>query len=125
LHSSFIALLTESMHTQVKLWNTASGFCFVTFSDHSTSVTGLCFNTSGKVVVSCSLDGTVRAFDMHRFVFALVGRKGDWKLFTSIKFSVSVVCEVRLKGFRLYDLKGIPGLQTFKTNAILRLIYFH
>ena len=52
--------------SQVKLWNTTSGFCFVTFSEHSSAVTGVTFSPSGKVVVSASLDGTVRAFDLHR-----------------------------------------------------------
>ena len=52
----------------MKLWNTTSGFCFLTFSDHTSGVTGVCFNASGKVVVSSSLDGTVRAFDLHRLV---------------------------------------------------------
>ncbi len=55
------------MPSQVKLWNTSSGFCFVTFSEHSSAVTGVCFSASGKVVLSASLDGTVRAFDLHRW----------------------------------------------------------
>lgn len=45
-----------------------SGFCFVTFSEHSSAVSGVTFSSSGKVVVSASLDGTVRAFDLHRLV---------------------------------------------------------
>ena len=51
---------------QVKLWNTSSGFCFVTFSDHTSGVTSVLFNSFGKVVISSSLDGTVRAYDLHR-----------------------------------------------------------
>ena len=53
---------------QVKLWNTASGFCFVTFTEHTSAVTAVTFNHTGQVVVSASGDGTVRAFDMHRYV---------------------------------------------------------
>lgn len=56
----------------MKLWNTSSGFCFVTFSEHSSAVTGVTFSSSGKVVVSASLDGTVRAFDLHRLVAMLL-----------------------------------------------------
>lgn len=52
---------------KVKLWNTSSGFCFVTFSDHSSSITGVTFTSTGFVVLSASLDGTVRAFDLHRY----------------------------------------------------------
>lgn len=52
---------------KVKLWNTTSGFCFVTFSEHEAKVSGLAFTPNGKVVLSSSLDGTVRAFDMTRY----------------------------------------------------------
>ena len=44
-----------------------SGFCFVTFSEHSAPVTAVAFLPSGSVVVSASLDGTVRAFDLVRY----------------------------------------------------------
>ena len=51
---------------QVKLWNTSTGLCFVTFTEHTASVTGVVFNPVGKVVLSSSRDGTVRAHDLHR-----------------------------------------------------------
>ncbi len=52
---------------KVKLWSTASGFSFVTFSEHLAGVSGVTFTPSGKVVLSSSLDGSVRAFDMARY----------------------------------------------------------
>ncbi|XP_077851380.1 periodic tryptophan protein 2 homolog isoform X1 [Macaca mulatta] len=52
---------------QVKVWNTLSGFCFVTFTEHSSGVTGVTFTATGYVVVTSSMDGTVRAFDLHRY----------------------------------------------------------
>uniref|UniRef100_A0A3B3DVN0 PWP2 small subunit processome component n=1 Tax=Oryzias melastigma TaxID=30732 RepID=A0A3B3DVN0_ORYME len=52
---------------QVKAWNTSSGLCFVTFTEHTSSVTCVAFTASGFVIVSASLDGTVRAFDLHRY----------------------------------------------------------
>ena len=53
---------------KIKLWNTSSGFCFVTFSEHTAAVTGLVFAPpSGKVLLSASMDGTVRAFDLNRY----------------------------------------------------------
>ena len=58
---------TGGTDAKVKLWNTSSNFCFVTFAEHEAAVTGLAFTPSGKVVVSSSLDGTVRAFDMARY----------------------------------------------------------
>ncbi|ESP03657.1 hypothetical protein LOTGIDRAFT_198984 [Lottia gigantea] len=52
---------------KVKLWNAASGFCFITFTEHLSGITGVRFSQNGQVVVSCSLDGTVRAFDLNRY----------------------------------------------------------
>ena len=53
---------------KIKLWNTSSGFCFVTFSEHVGSISGLAFAPpSGKVLLSASMDGTVRAFDTTRY----------------------------------------------------------
>lgn len=53
---------------KIKLWNTSTGFCFVTFSEHSAAVSGVVFAPpSGKVLLSASMDGTVRAFDMNRY----------------------------------------------------------
>lgn len=52
---------------KVKLWSAASGFCIVTFDQHQGGVTGLTFTPNGMAVVSCSLDGTARAFDLMRY----------------------------------------------------------
>ncbi|PIK47368.1 putative periodic tryptophan protein 2-like isoform X2 [Apostichopus japonicus] len=60
-------IATGAEDGKVKLWNTSSGFCFVTFTEHTAGVTGVKFKHTGKVVVSSSLDGTVRAFDLNRY----------------------------------------------------------
>ncbi|KAI0346477.1 WD40 repeat-like protein [Trametopsis cervina] len=52
---------------KVKVWNTTSGFCFVTFSEHSAAVSSVEFAKQGQVLFSASLDGTVRAFDLIRY----------------------------------------------------------
>eukprot|EP01083_Nonionella_stella_P087419 243227_1 len=52
---------------KVKLWNTSSGFCFVTFADHASAVSEVVFSQTGNVVLSASLDGTVRAYDLVRY----------------------------------------------------------
>ncbi|BGP39918.1 U3 snoRNP protein [Rhodotorula kratochvilovae] len=52
---------------KVKIWNAASGFCFVTFEDHSSAISAVEFAKQGQVVFSASLDGTVRAFDLIRY----------------------------------------------------------
>jgi periodic tryptophan protein 2 len=50
-----------------QLWNAASGFCFVTFTEHKMPITAVAFAPSGHAVLSASLDGTVRAFDLVRY----------------------------------------------------------
>ncbi|KDQ58678.1 hypothetical protein JAAARDRAFT_34512 [Jaapia argillacea MUCL 33604] len=53
---------------KVKVWIASSGFCFVTFSEHSSAISSLAFAQTGtQVLFSASLDGTVRAFDLVRY----------------------------------------------------------
>ncbi|KAA8579463.1 hypothetical protein FQN60_006556 [Etheostoma spectabile] len=59
-HFNNMASLAYSPDGQyiVKVWNTNSGLCFVTFTEHTSSVTKVTFTSSGFVIVSASLDGT-------------------------------------------------------------------
>lgn len=56
---------------KVKLWSAASGFCFVTFDEHTAPVTAVTFiggtGGRGQAVLSASRDGTVKAFDLVRY----------------------------------------------------------
>lgn len=60
-------LVTGGNDHKVKVWNSSNGFCFVTFTEHTGGITGVTFTKNGKSIVSSSLDGTVRAFDLHRY----------------------------------------------------------
>ena len=61
-------IATGADDAKVKLWSAGSGFCFVTLSDHAAPVTAVCFGpASGRVLLSASLDGTVRAYDLLRY----------------------------------------------------------
>lgn len=60
-------IATGGDDSKVKVWNTISGFCFVTFSEHSAAVSAVEFAKQGQVLFSASLDGTVRAFDLIRY----------------------------------------------------------
>lgn len=53
---------------KVKLWTVKNALCFVTFSEHTARVTALEFlPKKGNAVLSASLDGTVRAFDLVKY----------------------------------------------------------
>jgi WD40 repeat protein len=52
---------------QVKLWTAASGACYVTLAEHRAPVTGVAFLPSASALVSASLDGTLRAWDLVRY----------------------------------------------------------
>jgi len=60
-------IATAGGDSKVKLWSPSSGFCFVTFTEHTAAVMDVAFVPHGRALVSASLDGTVRAFDMMRF----------------------------------------------------------
>lgn len=62
-----VVICTGGEDGKLKLWNASSGFCYVTMEQsHQAPVTSLCFANS-SVVLSASLDGTVRAHDLHRY----------------------------------------------------------
>ena len=54
---------------KIKMWNTNTGFCFVTFAEHEAPISALTFTSkeTGNAVISASLDGTVRAYDIQRY----------------------------------------------------------
>ncbi|GAB6019056.1 U3 snoRNP protein [Chamberlinius hualienensis] len=60
-------LVTGGDDGKVKVWTINNGFCFVTFREHKSTVTGVAYIENGKVIVSSSFDGTVRCFDLKRY----------------------------------------------------------
>lgn len=61
-------IVTGGEDSKVKLWNVSNGFCFVTFTEHTSAVTAVEFSNNKKFLVSAALDGTVRAYDITRYV---------------------------------------------------------
>lgn len=51
----------------MKIWNSGSGFCFVTFGEGGAGVKGVAFSPHGNAVVAAALDGSVRAYDLVRY----------------------------------------------------------
>lgn len=60
-------IVTASDDGKIKIWDVISGFCLMTFTEHTGAVTEVKFAKKGQVLFSSSLDGTVRAWDLIRF----------------------------------------------------------
>ena len=62
-----LLVVTGGNDSKVKVWQSKSGLCLVTFAEHTATITAVIVSQSGKMVISASLDGTVRAFDLKRY----------------------------------------------------------
>ncbi|KAK4590455.1 hypothetical protein RGQ29_020844 [Quercus rubra] len=127
---------TGADDNKVKVWTVSSGFCFVTFSEHTNAVTALHFMASNHCLLSASLDGTVRAWDLFRYRNFRTFTTPSTRQFVSLAADQSgeVICAGTLDSFeifvwsmktgRLLDvLSGhegpVHGLMFSPTNAIL------
>ncbi|KAI4317413.1 hypothetical protein L6164_025282 [Bauhinia variegata] len=129
-------LATGADDNKVKVWTASSGFCFVTFSEHTNAVTALHFMASSNCLLSASLDGTVRAWDLFRYRNFRTFTTPSSRQFVSLAADQSgeVICAGTLDSFeifvwsmrtgRLLDvLSGhegpVHGLMFSPTNAVL------
>mmetsp|Transcript_25938 Transcript_25938/g.46775 ORF Transcript_25938/g.46775 Transcript_25938/m.46775 type:complete len:930 (+) Transcript_25938:98-2887(+) len=112
-----IVVATGGEDGTVKLWNSQSGFCYVTLpKSHTAAVTAVEF-ANPTVVLSASLDGTVRAHDLHRY--------RNFKTYTSdipcqflsmaVDKSGEVVCAGSAEPFRVC----VWSVQTGKLTDVL------
>ena len=60
-------IISASDDGKIKVWDTKSGFCNVTFTEHSSGVSACEFAKRGNVLFTASLDGSVRAWDLIRY----------------------------------------------------------
>ncbi|KAL1809690.1 hypothetical protein ACET3Z_026680 [Daucus carota] len=129
-------MATGADDNKIKVWTVSSGFCFVTFSEHTNAVTALHFMPNNHCLLSASLDGTVRAWDLFRYRNFRTFTTPSSKQFVSLASDQSgeVICAGTLDSFeifvwsmktgRLLDvLSGhegpVHGLTFSPTNAIL------
>lgn len=129
-------LATGADDNKVKVWTVSSGFCFVTFSEHSNAVTALHFMASNNCLLSASLDGTVRAWDLLRYRNFKTFTAPTSKQFVSLAADQSgeVICAGTFDSFeifiwsmktgRLLDILSghegpVHGLMFSPTNAVL------
>jgi periodic tryptophan protein 2 len=112
--SQYIA--TGGEDGKLKMWNMTSGFCFVTFSEHTAPITAVCF-PNPSVVLSASLDGTVRAHDLVRYRNFKTLTTPEPRQFVSLAVdpSAEMVCAGTLDPFEIY----LWSLQTGKVLDVL------
>ncbi|KAJ2723402.1 U3 snoRNP protein [Coemansia sp. Benny D115] len=97
-------LATGGDDARLKVWNALSGYCFVTFAEHTSAVTAVHFSKGSRVLLSASLDGTVRAFDLTRYRNFRVFTTPTPVQFTSLAVDASgeLVCAGCRDSFEIY-----------------------
>ncbi|KAF9619369.1 hypothetical protein IFM89_006556 [Coptis chinensis] len=118
-------LATGADDNKIKVWTASSGFCFVTFSEHTNAVTALHFMVGNNCLLSASLDGTVRAWDLLRYRNFRTFTTPQSRQFVSLASDQSGEIFVwSMKTGRLLDILSghegpVHGLMFSPTNAIL------
>jgi len=59
-------IVTAADDGRIKVWDATSGFCIVTFTEHTAGVTAVQFSVR-NLLFTASLDGSVRAWDLIRY----------------------------------------------------------
>lgn len=58
---------TGGVDGRVKLFESETGYCFCTFTNHMATVTEMVFSPTGNAIFTASLDGTIRGYDLLRY----------------------------------------------------------
>ncbi|XP_072952424.1 periodic tryptophan protein 2 [Typha angustifolia] len=113
-------LATGADDNKVKVWTAASGFCFITFSEHTNAVTALHFMANNHSLLSASLDGTVRAWDLFRYRNFRTFTTPSPRQFVSLASDQSgeVICAGTLDSFEIF-------VWSMKTGRLLDVLSGH
>ncbi|KAK4748254.1 hypothetical protein SAY87_014840 [Trapa incisa] len=113
-------LATGADDNKVKVWTASSGFCFVTFSEHSNAVTALHFMANSNCLLSASLDGTIRAWDLFRYRNFRTFTTPSSRQFVSLAADQSgeVICAGTLDSFEVF-------VWSMKTGRLLDILSGH
>ncbi|EME32161.1 transducin family protein / WD-40 repeat family protein [Galdieria sulphuraria] len=115
-------VVTGGDDAKVKVWHTSSGFCNVSFNDHEAAITGITFaGNKSDVVISSSLDGTVRAFDLKRYrCFRVLVAGSDRRQFSCVAVDIwgDLVAAGSQDNFEVY-------LWSLRTGDVLEVLTGH
>lgn len=113
-------LATGADDNKVKVWLPSSGSCFVTFSEHTNAVTALHFISGKDSLLSASLDGSIRAWDLIRYRNFRTFTTPSSRQFVSLASDQSgeVVCAGTLDSFEIF-------VWSMKTGRLLDVLSGH
>ncbi|XP_078431883.1 periodic tryptophan protein 2 [Wolffia australiana] len=113
-------LATGADDNKVKVWLPSSGSCFVTFSEHTNAVTAVHFIAGKDSLLSASLDGTIRAWDLIRYRNFRTFTTPSSRQFVSLASDQSgeVVCAGTLDSFEIF-------VWSMKTGRLLDVLSGH
>eukprot|EP01018_Ginkgo_biloba_P039807 Gb_23048 [translate_table: standard] len=113
-------LATGADDNKVKVWTVSSGFCFVTFAEHTNAVTAVHFLPGNHALLSASMDGTVRAWDLFRYRNFRTFTTPSAKQFVSLAADQSgeVICAGTLDSFEIF-------VWSMKTGRLLDVLSGH
>ncbi|KAB2623915.1 periodic tryptophan protein 2-like protein [Pyrus ussuriensis x Pyrus communis] len=113
-------LATGADDNKVKVWTVSSGFCFITFSEHANAITALLFMANSHSLLSASLDGTVRAWDLYRYRNFRTFTTPETRQFVSLAADQSgeVICAGTLDSFEIF-------VWSMKTSRLLDILSGH
>lgn len=94
----------------LQVWTVSPGFCFVTFSEHTNAVTAVHFMPNCHSLLSASLDGTVRAWDLFHYRNFRTFTTPSPRQFVSLASDVSgeVICAGTLDSYEVIILYLFP-----------------
>jgi periodic tryptophan protein 2 len=98
-------IITTADDGKIKVWDVNSGFCVVTFTEHTSGVTACEFAKRGNnVLFTSSLDGSIRAWDLIRYRNFRTFTAPSRLSFTSLAADPSgeVVCAGSLDSFDIH-----------------------
>jgi periodic tryptophan protein 2 len=90
---------------KIKVWDTVNTACIVTFAEHTSKITDLKYAPSkANVLVSSSLDGTVRAYDLikYRNFRIMTSPKPCQFLALGVDFSGEIVCAGSMDPYSIF-----------------------
>jgi len=117
---------------KLKVWDANNSTCIITFTEHISKITDLKFvPNKGNTLVSSSLDGTVRAYDLikYRNFRIMTTPKPCQLLCVTVDFSGDIVCAGSMDPFNIFvwslktgDLIDVLGGHT--GNYIIIIIVY-